>query len=585
MLAKPAVADVAYIGRVNTQQPVLILGAGINGAALARELALNGVPVVVVDTADVAFGATSYSSRLIHGGIRYLEYGEFDLVRESLGERNRLLILAPHLVRELRLFIPVRKRFGGLVTSARRFLGWERKRRPGEPAPERGQWLVDLGLWMYDRYSKLANAKEKGRLEQPYFPQRETHDVGEPGTPRVNPQRYRWLCSYSDGQVRFPERFTLALFEDARQLAAAAGVRFELLTYHRATLAGRDVRIESVAGQYESPPAFQPAAIINATGAWVDFTLQSLAVPARKMMGGTKGSHFFTHHQGLREALQGEAIYAEAIDGRPVFVLPFGDATLVGTTDIPFTERPETAVASDKELDYLVDTVNSIVADVRLTRGDIAWHYSGVRPLPAVDAATPSAVTRRHWLEEHREAPLPLYSIIGGKLTTCRSLAEEAAATILTRLGLPVRANSRERYLPGGDNYPRREGSLLSEQKTLADSHNLSMNQVAAMWKLCGTQIRDVLAGQGAWSGRSLAGTNLPIEFCRWSIDHEWVARLDDLVERRLMLLYEPGLCRATLDELADLLIVAGHLASPNKEAEITRVVTRLQAHFGRSLS
>ena len=133
--------------------PVLILGAGINGAALARELVLGGISVVVVDSGDLAGGATSYSSRLIHGGLRYLEYGEFDLVRESLAERTRLLRLAPHLVRPLKLYIPVSNRLGGLRKSVRRFLG-RKSNETTRPDPPRGLWLVRAGLWLYDRYAR-----------------------------------------------------------------------------------------------------------------------------------------------------------------------------------------------------------------------------------------------------------------------------------------------------------------------------------------------------------------------------------------------------------------------------------------------
>src|SRR5262249_50277920 len=146
----------------------------------------------------------------------------------------------------------------------------------------------------------------------------------------------------------------------------------------------------------------EPSAIVNATGAWVDHTLRSLRVESRQLIGGTKGSHFVTAHAGLRAALAGRGIYAEASDGRPGFLLPLGDNSLIGTTDIPFSGDPATAVATEEELVYLLAAVNRVFPQLGLTRSDIDWHYCGVRPLPHVDAAMPAAVTRRHWLEENK---------------------------------------------------------------------------------------------------------------------------------------------------------------------------------------
>ena len=184
-------------GMAASDQPVLILGAGINGAAIVRELALNGVSVCLVDTADLAFGATAYASRLIHGGLRYLEYGEFDLVRESLAERTRLLRLAPQFVRPLRLFIPIENRFGGLWRSAERFLfkggRGNRAARPSRFAESRGLYLVQMGFRMYDTYAR-----------DPELPKHATHRRTQEDAIEVN-AKYHWLCSYYDAQIRFPE--------------------------------------------------------------------------------------------------------------------------------------------------------------------------------------------------------------------------------------------------------------------------------------------------------------------------------------------------------------------------------------------
>src|SRR6185369_2773525 len=520
--------------------------------AIARELLLNGVPVCLVDMGDMASGTTAYSSRLIHGGLRYLEYGEFDLVRESLSERTRLLELAPQFVRPLRLFIPVRNRFGGLLTSAKRFLKLD---SPADAAVSRGVWLARIGLVMYDTFASTPN-----------WPRHRVHNVGDDGTPPVDFTRYQWLCSYWDAQIAFPERYVVALVEDARRLAAEQNVEFQLLTYHRASLDGKTATIAPVEQQVSrtlgasGTLTLEPAAIVNATGAWVDLTLQQLHVSSQRLMGGTKGSHFFTTHARLRDALNGKAIYGEADDGRPVFILPLCAGTLIGTTDVPFEGDPAAALATEDELNYLLGVVNEVLPQVRLTRSDVDWHYSGVRPLPYIGEATPASITRRHWLEEHRDCAVPLYSVIGGKLTTNRSLAESAAETILSRLGHPVRANSRDRIIPGGEDYPRDDAAFTDVQLQLSQRFNLSREQIASVWTLCGTRTGSILANLPDLSAGNITDTTLLRAFARWIIRHEGPRTLDDLVERRLMLLYQSRLTLATLRDLAAMLVEAGLL-------------------------
>lgn len=509
---------------------VLILGAGINGAALARELALNGVGVVVVDTHDIAFGATAYSSRLIHGGLRYLEYGDFSLVREALGERTRLLRLAPQFVRPLRLFIPVRNRFGGLMSAARRFLGMKDRPHPGK-VMHRGLWTVRFGLWLYDNYAR-----------DPTLPKHHSYRAGDPDVVPVDQEKYHWVCAFSDAQVVFPERFTLALFDDARRAAEKRRTEFRVLTYHAATLQGRKAVIRGV-GQSETALEFQPSLLVNATGAWVDHTLQTLGVQSKRLMGGTKGSHFVTSHPRLQQLLAGRAVYTEAGDGRPIFVLPFVNGTLIGTTDEPFEADPATAVATPRELEYLVAAANEVFPDLNLTVADVDLHYAGVRPLPYSDATVPAAVTRRHWMEPNPNCAVPLYSIIGGKLTTCRSLAEEAADEILERIGLPRAADSRER------------------------------------------PITEPVPELIATSASGFSAAELPPDVIQRVIQTQWVSTLDDLVERRLMLLYHPALRREYLVQLADLLVDAGKLKPADKAAAVDATIDRLSNHFGKRVS
>lgn len=564
------------------KRPILVLGAGINGAAVARELALRGAAVVLVDAADLASGATAYSSRLIHGGLRYLEYGEVDLVRESLAERGRLLRLAPQFVRPLRLFIPVSNRTGGFGRAAATVLGFSHRLRTS--AVGRGLWVVRMGLWLYDRFASDSQ-----------LPRHATHRVCDPQTPPVDRAAYRWMCSYSDAQITYPERFVVALLEDARQLARDRNVSCDIFTYHRATLRDGVVRVYRAVREggeaLETEPRdalleFTPAAIVNATGAWVDQTLARLDVSSRRLIGGTKGSHFLTFHPRLREALTSGGIYAEAGDGRPVFLLPWGDGTLVGTTDLPFDDCPDRAVATEDELQYLLAAVQRVFPSIGLTRGDIHIHYSGVRPLPFTDAQAPAAVSRRHWLEEHAGSQPPLYSIIGGKLTTCRSLAEHTAHTVLTKLGWPRDGDSRDRVLPGGEDWPADEASLAAEQRRLAQSLRLSLGQVQAVWKLWGSRTKSladevVKTHAGREESLQLSGSPLPFCFLRRVIRDEWVTRLNDLVERRLMLHFQRDLNQACLRQLAQLLVEAGKLNPQNADAEVAGCVRRLEVHYG----
>ena len=527
-------------------EPVLILGGGINGAALARELLLNRLPVVLVDRGDIASGATAYSSRLIHGGLRYLEYGEFDLVRESLVERTRWLRLAPQYVKPLELIIPVRNRLGGVVASAGRFFAPLQRILPQDPManPSRGLWLVRSALRLYDTYAK-----------DPRLPRHRVYATGDKDSLPLDARQYPWQCAFYDAQVQFPERFVIGLLDDARRIAAGSGLSFEVFTYHQARWQGSNIEVVALSGSGDPVKCWRPKAIVNATGAWVDATLQELQVRSQRLIGGTKGSHFITYHEALRTMLGNRGAYAEARDGRPVFILPLATGVLVGTTDLPFEGDPHDAVATDAELDYLLSAVNGVFPDLHLSGDDIAWHYSGVRPLPYTAAASTAAITRRHWLEEHRASEIPCYSIIGGKLTTCRSLAEQAAAKILQRLELPLVANSQHRPLP--------EGAVGNALRGVPESQGFPVANEAE-------------------SARVLDRTNLPVDFARTVIRDEWVRTLDDLVDRRLMLLHQPRLTEFCLRQLTDLLIEAGRLQPVEADGAIESTIQRLHRRHGK---
>ena len=571
----------------NENQPVLILGAGINGAAVARELLLNGVSAYVVDTADIASGATSHSSRLIHGGLRYLEHGEFGLVREALAERSRLLQLAPHFVKPLRLYIPTRSRFRGLLRAVGQILGLALK-TPPRPVP-RGAWLVRMGLWFYDTYAR-----------DPRLPQAASHQLNAPNVPQVDTARYRWLNSFYDAQIEYPERFVLAMLEDARQLAMRQSVDFRLWTYHEARLAGEVVDVfpheplatgRATTSRPKTTFSFRPSVIVNATGAWVDHTLKRLAVKSKRLIGGTKGSHILTNHEGLLRQMRGQGIYAEAADGRPVFVMPFGSGALIGTTDLPFDGFPDRVDTSREEIDYLLDATNQLFPGLNLTREDIHLHHCGVRPLPFADSGPTASITRRHWLEKNTLGAIPVFSVIGGKLTTCRSLAETTASTVLEYLGKRPTTDSRNRPIPGGESYPTDEQQLMDEFARMANEIHVPLDQVRRIWSLIGTRTLSVLNELSPESGKSPnrspteLGATLPRPFLRWVIRNEWVSTLSDLVERRLMLIYDQTLNRRSLHELAQLMVDERLIHSGDVDNQVQACVDRLSQRYGKRIA
>ncbi len=533
---------------MSSQKPVLILGAGVNGACTARELALNGVPVWIVDKFDITFGATAKSSRLIHGGLRYLEYGDTALVHESLDERARLLKLAPQYVKPVKLYIPVRRRFGGLLSAGLKFTRLTRTGFGAKAAKvlggERGLETVRMGLRMYDFLSRGGG-----------LPSHSVVRVGEAG-PKVDASRFHWLAAYYDAQMLWPERFTLAVLEDARRAADEKGVEFRVLTHHRAKLVNGVVELrptDPAPGSAVETLKLTPSTIVNATGAWGDHTLKDLPAPTKRLFGGTKGSHIFTHQPALVQALNGEAVYAEADDGRLVFILPFEDSVLIGTTDERFETTPDQAVTTQQEIEYLVEMVNDVFPGVKLTADDIDAHYSGVRPLPYQADGTTGSIPRGHWIESTVTEGVPIDTLIGGKLTTCRALGEETADRILARLFVPRAVSTRDRPIPGADGLSQDVAANDRYWNEVASATGFSKETAVACGKLVGSRARGILAAIREPQDRELIfGTHFPRGFVRFVIGSEWVADLDDLVERRLMLTDRRHVAKSTLRQLAE---------------------------------
>lgn len=559
---------------------VLILGAGVHGAAIARELVLNGVGVHVVEKFDLAYGATSKSSRLIHGGLRYLEYGDFRLVRESLQARARNLKLAPQFVHPLRLFIPTVRRWSGLLRSALGFFGATRTswgRRFSVPRVSRGYWPTRIGLAMYDVLSARGSLPKSAGVR-----------VVPEGTPRVNPRRYRWMCSYWDAQIQFPERLVIALLAETQQVAAERGVPFRLSTYSTADVQDGEWRLHDTLTDSSLPIAV-PRCVVNATGAWGDGTLAQLKIEEPPLFGGTKGTHFVTYHRQLREALNGYAVYAEADDGRLVFVLPFGvEGTLVGTTDETFAAKPETAAATEEELAYLLQLVNEVM-DCRLTWEDITLHYSGVRPLPRSHNGDNAAISRDRAVVEHHVDSCPILTLVGGKLTTWHEFAEQVGDKVLNSLGRSRQMETSERPVLGavdrrGRAYPSYYEQFKEYEQAWRKDYQISELLIFALYHLYGMRIEEILDDCLGKLGESISGTPFTTGIVRWIIDHESARTLSDLVERRLMLVFAQTLTRETLADLADCLVEAGVVPPADRPREIESTIDRLATYYGRRI-
>lgn len=557
--------------RTVQQKPVLILGAGINGCCVARELALNQVPFWLVDSADIAFGATSRSSRLIHGGLRYLEYRDIGLVRESLQERQRLLRLAPQFVRPLRLAIPVANRLGGLLAGALKFSGLARAGLSPRRSKPRGLWAIRIGLMIYDWLSGASHE----------MPHRIRANVDVSQGPKLSSSRFRWIGEYSDAQMIFPERFCLALLVDARASVPRKGSQCEVRTWASVRRVGSKFEIENRHGVVET---IEPSVVINATGAWGDVTLNSLDVRSKQLFDGTKGSHLYSSHPGLREHLKEFGVYAEAEDGRLVFILPCGKGTLIGTTDLKCPGRPESATATEAETEYFLAMVNRVFDDIELCREDVEMRHAGVRPLPCVASDRTAAIPRGHSIHEAREEEIPVLTLVGGKLTTCRALAEQVADRVMDFLGRTRVANTHEAVIAGGEGWPHEADERTEYISKLADRYSLSTAQAEVVWLLVGNRFAEVFSGGRVTKRISLSETEIPLDFVRWSVENEFVETMSDLVERRLMLIFKEGLSRSTLEDLAQVLVEAGKLRSEDVAAAIDEAIERLDHYYGKTL-
>lgn len=499
---------------------VVVVGGGINGAGIARDAALRGLRVAVLEQSDFASGTSSRSTKLIHGGLRYLEHGEVRLVLEAARERERLRRLVPHLVRPLRFVLPI---YAGARV---------------------GRWKLRAGLWAYDLLAGIRNVQRHRMLSaaetrtlEPALRQEGLRGAGEFWDCWTNDARLvvENLLSAVDAGAVVLNYATVAGFE--KDAGRIVGVRV------RDREAGRDFVVRA-------------RTVVNASGPWID-EICALDVPGRRRLRLTKGVHVIVPHARVGN----EAAWALTAvrDGRVMFVIPWGDHALIGTTDTDHAGGPGTPPAVDSEdVAYLLETVNHYAPGAALTPRDVVGAYAGLRPLiaPDSDSVAPSAVSRE---EEIFESPSGLISIAGGKLTTFRLIAAAVVDRVAAALGREGRraigpSVTAGRPLAGG--IP--DVAALVRRAASTDGHGLESSAVQHLAHRYGNRMDAVLAeirGDTTLARPLVAGFPDPRAEVATAVDREWARTIEDVMIRRTRLgLMDAAGSAAVADDVARLM-------------------------------
>ncbi len=512
---------------------VLIIGGGINGVGLFWELALQGVSVVLVEKTDFCAGTSAASGRVIHGGLRYLENGEFRLVREALLERNRLLKNAPHYVKPLPIMIPVFSWLDGMVYSIKQFLRLQDK--PGN----RGVLMIKAGLMMYDLFSGRDQPLPRHRFASKAASLRQR--------PALNPE-ITSTAYYYDARLTYAERLGWELVKEGE----AAHPDAVALNYVTVVDAKEDEVIlrDEVSGEHLH---LKPRLVVNATGAWIDLTNRALQHETR-YIGGTKGSHIVLDYPPLIEAAGDEMVHFVNRDGRILIVYPFFGRVIVGTTDL-HADDPDTVQCDEDEVDYLLASVRLVFPDLKPDRSHIVFRFSGIRPLSRQDTVVTGQISRDHSclvLPPGQQVNFPVYSLVGGKWTTFRAFSEQVADNLLDSLGRSRRIRTEDRRIGGGAGYPVSDQARQAWIAQAQSRYGLPADQIDRLLERYGTYANHVM-------DYLTAGTDTPLmhqpDYTRREIEfivaNEDVVRLDDLIMRRTLIGLLGELTPALLDELA----------------------------------
>ncbi|NNF23216.1 MAG: glycerol-3-phosphate dehydrogenase [Rhodobacteraceae bacterium] len=490
---------------------LFVIGGGINGCGIARDAAGRGLSVTLAEMNDLASATSSASTKLFHGGLRYLEYFEFGLVRHALSEREILLKAMPHISWPMRFVLPYHKdmRFEGETPTSRILnvvMPWMKGRRPA--------WLIRLGLFLYDNLGGRAILPGTTTLDLRLAPE---------GAPLQD--KFVKAYEYSDCWVE-DSRLVALNARDAQHRGA------KILTRTRVNSAERDGGTWKIVTEDTDTGAqttHRAAALVNAGGPWVEDVIRgTIRLNSTEGIRLVRGSHIVT--RSLFD--HGKCYFFQGTDGRIIFAIPYEtDFTLIGTTDMDHGKDPsQPAVCTDEEADYLCDFASKYFK-TPVTRDDVVWSYSGVRPLYDDGAKSATAATRDYVLSLDDNGP-PVLNVFGGKITTYRRLSEQAMEKILPFFGNAGDPWTAEVPLPGGD-FPVRGVKRLIDG-LLADCPFLTERWAKRLVRAYGTEARDILgsAQSAADLGRDFGATLTEAEVT-WLMDKEYARRAADVVWRR----------------------------------------------------
>lgn len=501
----------------NPSPSVLVVGAGINGIGTFRDLALQGLDVVLIDRGDYCSGASAASSHMVHGGIRYLENGEFSLVREAVRERNQLIEYLPHLVDPLPTTFPIFKIFSGLLNAPLKFLGLLDK------PSERGALVIKLGMVFYDAFTR------EQKTVPPHQFRNRSQSLAE--FPDLNPE-IRYTATYYDGCMSSPERIAIELIVDALEAnPQALPLNYVSLKSAR----GREVLLkDEISGEELT---LTPQVLVNAAGPWIDFLNQKMGCKT-PYVSGTKGSHLILDNPLLKNAIGDHEFFFENKDGRIVLIFPLLGKVLIGSTDIRI-DHPDQAVITEEEVDYFFSMIGRVFPEIEVNRSQIIYSFSGVRPLQRTVGGATGQISRDHIVQELKPGELldiPVLSLVGGKWTSFRAFSEQAADKVLGLLGAERQKSTWNLPIGGSRGYPAspEERDLLLEK--WSESAALEFSQVERLFERYGTKTSRLTADYPDQLVPLKTVPDITRGELEWILKEEDIQHLDDLILRRTTL-------------------------------------------------